>query len=92
MPRPKPKAKPKTRQYTLRGVPPDVDRALRDQARREGRSLNDVAIEALRWGTGLNGAKRVHHDLDHLIGTWVEDPEFDRAIEDQRSIDPELWQ
>jgi len=32
-----------------------------------------------------------YHDLDDLIGTWEEDPEFDRAIEAQRQIDEELW-
>ena len=26
-----------------------------------------------------------------LAGTWEEDPEFDRAIADQDSIDDELW-
>ena len=23
--------------------------------------------------------------------TWVEDPEFDRAIQDMSKVDPELW-
>jgi hypothetical protein len=31
-------------------------------------------------------------DLSDLAGTWVEDPEFDAAMEDQRRIDWELWQ
>jgi plasmid stability protein len=31
-------------------------------------------------------------DLSDLAGTWVEDPEFDAALEDQRRIDWELWQ
>jgi hypothetical protein len=30
-------------------------------------------------------------DLSDLAGTWVEDPEFDAALEDQRRIDWELW-
>ncbi len=30
-------------------------------------------------------------DLSDLSGTWVDDPAFDRAIADQRTIDPELW-
>jgi len=29
-------------------------------------------------------------NLDDLAGTWVDDPEFDRAIEEQHRIDPEL--
>jgi hypothetical protein len=34
---------------------------------------------------------RVHADLDDLIGTWVDDPEFDKAIEEQDQIDEEKW-
>ena len=34
-------------QYTIRGVPPVVDDALRMRARETGRSLNEVVIDAL---------------------------------------------
>jgi len=30
-------------------------------------------------------------DLSDIAGTWVEDPEFDAALEDQSRIDWELW-
>lgn len=30
-------------------------------------------------------------DLSFVVGTWVEDPEFDAILADQRRIDPELW-
>ena len=83
--------KDKQVQYTLRKVPPQVDRALRQKAREERRSLNDVALEALECGLGLTGKPVRHHDLDDLAGTWVQDPEFDRAIEEMDQIDPELW-
>lgn len=78
-------------QYTLRKVPSQVDQALRQRAREERRSLNDVAIEAIERGLGLTGKPILHHDLDDLAGTWVHDPEFDRAIEEMDQIDPELW-
>jgi hypothetical protein len=29
--------------------------------------------------------------LDDLAGTWVHDPEFDKAIEEMHRVDPELW-
>lgn len=78
-------------QYTLRRVPQQVDRALRQRAREERRSLNEVALEALERGLGLAGKPVRHHDLDDLAGTWVHDAEFDRAIEEMDQIDPELW-
>jgi hypothetical protein len=34
----------------------------------------------------------VKRDLSDIAGTWVEDPEFDAALEDQNRIDWELWQ
>lgn len=78
-------------QYTLRGISQDLDNALRERAERYGRSLNDVALEALERGLGLTSEPSRHHDLDHLAGTWVEDPEFNRAIEEMDRVDGELW-
>ncbi|MBK9260509.1 MAG: hypothetical protein IPM54_11845 [Polyangiaceae bacterium] len=78
-------------QYTLRNVPPGVDRALRQRAKQLSRSLNDVAIEALMRGAGITHEPIEQHDLDFLFGSWVDDPEVDKALEEQRQIDPELW-
>ncbi len=78
-------------QYTLRKVPPQVDQKIRERAHDQRRSLNEVALEALERGLGLTARPVRHHDLDDLAGTWVDDPEFDRAVEDMDQIDPELW-
>ena len=80
-----------TTQHTIRGMPPRVDEALRRKARQEGMSLNRTAIAALAQGLGVADERRVHHDLDDLAGTWVEDPAFDKAIESMDQVDPELW-
>jgi hypothetical protein len=78
-------------QYTLRNVPPAIDQALRRKARDEGRSLNEVAIEALARAVGLADAPVRHRDLGDVAGTWEDDPAVDDALEDQRRIDFELW-
>ena len=78
-------------QYTIRRVPARLDRELRRQAREEQRSLNEMALRALERGLGLAEEERRHHDLDDLAGTWVDDPEFDQAIEAMDQVDPELW-
>lgn len=80
-----------TRQYTIRSVPEAVDRALRREARRRNKSLNEVALAALYRGIGLNSPDEVHHDLDHLIGTWEADPTFDAALRAQDTVDKKLW-
>jgi hypothetical protein len=81
----------KTTQYTVRQVPKRLDEALRLQARQQGKSLNDVTLEALTHGLGLADDPIVHHDLDALAGSWVDDPAFDKAIEAQDQIDPAVW-
>jgi plasmid stability protein len=80
-----------SKQYTIRTVPASVDRALRHRAKTEGKSLNAVAIEALERGLELDAKPKIHTDLNHLIGTWQEDPEFDRAMKDFARIDEEMW-
>jgi hypothetical protein len=68
-----------------------VDRVLRARARREGRSLNEVALAALRASAGEGLETAIFRDLDDLVGSWEEDPLFDAALEDQRKIDETLW-
>ncbi len=79
------------RQYTVRSIPSAVDRVLRQRARRQNKSLNEVALEALRLGVGLDAAEHVFDDLDALVGTWEEDPDFEAALERQDVVDRKLW-
>jgi hypothetical protein len=78
-------------QYTLRNIPQKLDEALRRKAKQEGKTLNQVAIDELSRALGINGQPVLHHDLDFMAGTWVEDPAFDEAIADFEKIDPEDW-
>ncbi len=78
-------------QYTVRGVPEEVDATLRARARKEGKSLNQIVLEVLREAAAAERTERIHTDLDHLAGTWIEDPDFDRAIADLDQVDPSKW-
>lgn len=78
-------------QYTLRKVPRAVDTRLRKRARAERRSLNSVALEALAKGAGVSDQAGAQRDLRDIAGTWVEDPEFERARAAHRRIDKHLW-
>lgn len=78
-------------QYTIRRVPKRLDEVARKIARREGKSLNEALLAALQKGLGLTEESVRYSDLDDLAGTWVHDPEFDRAIEEMDRVDPELW-
>ena len=78
-------------QYTIRNVPEAMDAMLRTRAKREGKSLNEVVLEALASALGFGRVPARRRDLSDVAGTWKEDPEFDRAIEDQKTIDEDLW-
>lgn len=78
-------------QYTIRKVPHSLDAALRRRAREQGKSLNEVAIEALAKGAGVIGEPCTQRDLHDIAGTWQGDQEFDRALAEQDTVDKELW-
>ncbi len=78
-------------QYTLRNIPPAVDSALRKRARRQQKSLNEVAIEALSEATGLSEKPIVRRDLSEFVGSWVEDPETERILAEFRQVNPAEW-
>ncbi|HUB18301.1 MAG TPA: hypothetical protein VL990_06680 [Acidobacteriaceae bacterium] len=78
-------------QYTIRNVPGALDSALRRRAQEQGKSLNEVAVEALARGTGISGERVRKRDLSDIVGTWQDDPAFDEAIADQDKVDEEMW-
>lgn len=59
----------------------------RQRSRQEVKSLNTVVVETFARGLEAQVAPPVHTDLDHLIGAWREDPEFDRAVAEFERID-----
>lgn len=82
--------KQKSMQLTVRGVPPQVKKVLTNRAKSEKKSLNAILVEALSLAAGL-AEQRSYDDLDHLVGLWQEDPEFDQIIQEQHQIDESMW-
>jgi plasmid stability protein len=78
--------------YTIRKVPDSLDAALRRRAREQGKSLNEVAIEALARGAGIASERASQRDLHDIAGTCRKGRAFDRALATQDAIDPEMWQ
>lgn len=75
-------------QYTIRGVPSEVDRELRKRAAHLKISLNQVVIEELTRATIGRSRKA---DFSDLVGQWTPDPAFDEIIAAQRQIDWDKW-
>jgi hypothetical protein len=77
-------------QYTIRNIPRDLDKAVKARAKRLGKSVNQVALEAL--------ANVVDHpikrrSLRDMPGAWSksEAERFDRFLREHRAVDEELW-
>lgn len=78
-------------QYTLRGISAALDQAIRQRARVESKSLNEVAIEALAEGLGFGNGTLPFRDVSDIVGTWKKDAAFESAITEQDKIDENLW-
>lgn len=77
--------------YTVRKVPRTVDKAIRKRARARGQSLNQVAVEALASGLGVEKSDILVRDLSDIAGTWVDDPAIDAALAAQDRVDRARW-
>jgi hypothetical protein len=78
-------------QYTIRGIPPAVDNALRARARAAGKSLNEAAVDALAEGSGMAGTPRRRRDLGDIAGTWKAEKAVESALAAQDRVDADLW-
>ena len=75
-------------QYTVRGVPREVDLALRRKAAKRKVSLNRMIVEELSEAA-TGGRKRA--DFSDLVGKWTPDAGFDDILAAARKIDPAKW-
>ncbi len=76
---------------TLRNLPPDLSRIIRQKAAENRTSLNKVVIQLLEEATGLSQGKKkehLYHDLDALAGSWTheEAAAFLKELARQRRI------
>ena len=77
-------------QYTVRNISPALDRALKAKAKKTGKSVNQLALEALEQSVGQAHKRR---SLRSMPGAWSrqEAKELDRFLKKHRRIDEELW-
>ena len=76
-------------QYTIRNIPPEVDKTLKKRALISGKSFNQVVIDELSKNTG----KASRNNFDWLMNTMdsVEAKKFDDALADLNRPDPDFW-
>jgi len=84
-------------QLSLRGVDKELERRLKEIARREGVSLNKAALMLMKKGAGLNEAGSsgtvIGSGLDRFIGRWSEKDEkrLLDSIASCEAVDEALW-
>jgi hypothetical protein len=77
-------------QYTLRNIPAELDRAIKNRAQVLGKSINQVTLDALAQGFGQSIRHRNLHDMP---GAWSKEEAaaFEVFLGSLRTIDEELW-
>ena len=82
---------------TIRGIDSSVSSKLKQVAKNEKKSVNQLVLDMIKQNIGMRKRKKYtkkYNDLDHLFGKWT-DAEFDNIqgiINSQRKIDLELWE
>ncbi len=79
--------------FNLRGISPELMMQLKREAKRLHISINTLVLKMIERGLGFTREKLVHHDLDHLAGSWSADDEkqFKENTQSFEQIDKELW-
>ncbi len=82
-------------QLTLRGFSQELEKVLKETARRRGVSLNKAAIHLLRKGAGLRDlGEDIGNSLSKYAGSWQEHEARDlelRVAELDRIDDEGFW-
>ena len=82
-------------QITIRGIAPEVEKAVRDLSKKTGKSLNRVIQEIIYMHTGFNQKRKTAaaDSLRNLAGGWSEKEacDFFETIKSCEQIDEEMW-
>lgn len=79
-------------QYTIRNIPPAVDRVIRKRAQSSGKSFNQTVVELLTLQTFGTTKPKPENDFDWLFNRQTLDDTFDEAVKDMSRVDEKLWQ
>ena len=79
-------------QYTIRNIPPQVDKELKKLAKITGKSFNQTVVDELI--THIRSMNAEEQNFDWMLNTMddKEADEFDQAIKDLNRPDPKFWQ
>jgi hypothetical protein len=78
---------------TIRGISPDLARAVEKEARGRSTSLNQTVKDLLAQALGLSGDGGYDNGLGRLAGGWTDEElrRFEETTAPFERIDQELW-
>ena len=78
-------------QYTIRNVPPDLDKVLRLRSKKNKQSFNTTIVQTLRQAVTPNASKPNSGDLDWFYGSGgIGETEIE-SFRQQRTVDVNAW-
>jgi hypothetical protein len=78
-------------QYTIRNIPPAVDRVIRKRSQQSGKSFNQTVVEMLSLQTFGTVTPPVDNGFDWLYNRRTLDPSFDEAVKELSQVDEKIW-
>lgn len=79
-------------QYTIRNIPPAVDKVIRKRSKQSGKSFNQTVVDLLCLQTFGTIKPRPDDNFDWLYDQNSLDESFDEAIDSLSQVDKKLWQ
>lgn len=79
-------------QYTIRNIPPVVDKVIKKRSKQSGKSFNQTVVDILSLQTFGSTTPPFDKGFDWLYNKNTLDESFDEAIENLSQVDEKLWQ
>lgn len=79
-------------QYTIRNIPPSVDKVIRKRSQQTGKSFNQTVVDLLSLQTFGTTNPKLNTDFDWLFNQNTLDKSFDETIQNLSQVDDKLWQ
>lgn len=79
--------------FTIHGIDPELDERLRERAREERVSKNQLVKQLLARAVGMVDRSDRENEYREFLGLWTDEQarRFDQAQADNRRVDPEDW-
>lgn len=78
-------------QYTIRNIPPTLDKVIRKKAQQTGKSFNQTVVDILLLQTFGTTKPKTDTSFSWLYNKNTIDDSFDETINNLSQVDETLW-